>query len=142
LIFNPLRRIKNQKSKILKMKKYFIAVIILTLIMSINFSFAYMGGGMMSDFGNRNYSMMTWDGMGGGLGILTMILAVIFWVIFWAIVIVAIIALVKWLYMKFFRGELWILGKREMPEDILKLRYAKGDISKEQYEVMRKEIMK
>lgn len=126
----------------MKLQKLYFFVPVILAILSFNIAFAYMGGGMMDNFGNRNYSMMTWGGIGGGWGILTMILAVIFWVIFWAIVIVATIALVRWLYMKFFRGELWILGKREMPEDILKLRYAKGEISKEQYEAMKKEVAK
>ena len=102
----------------------------------------YFGGrGMMSGFGwDGGYGMMNWSGSGSGWGILVMILAIALWVIFWAVVIVATVALVRWLYMKVFKAELWIFGKKETPEDVLKMRFAKGDISKEQYEAIKKEI--
>ena len=97
-------------------------------------------GGMMG-----GYNMMDWSGMGFG-GVLTMIFAIALWVVFWAVTIVAIVALVRWIYMKVFKGELLILSKKEMgkenAEEVLKLRYAKGDISKEEYEEMRKEIVR
>lgn len=97
-------------------------------------------GGMMG-----GYNMMDWSGMGFG-GVLTMIFAIALWVVFWAVTIVAIVALVRWIYMKVFKGELLILSKKEIGEDnaeeVLKMRYAKGEINKEEYEEMRKEIYK
>lgn len=141
------------------MKKYLLLFFIVTsLVLSVNFAFAIgdnwsedclriMGyqnsGGMMRGFyGSGPYGMMNWSG-GEGLGfwgVVSMILAIALWVIFWAIVIVAIIALVRWIYLKMFKGELWIFGKKETAEEILKMRYAKGEISKEEYESMKKEI--
>lgn len=135
------------------MKKYLmLSSVAVALILSFNVAFAIgddlrescfklMGGtspyGMMG-----NYNMMTWSGMGGGWGILGLIFAIALWVAFWAIVIVAVVALVRWLYMRIFKGELWLFGRKETSEEILKLRYAKGEITKEQYEAMRKEIAK
>lgn len=135
------------------MKKYlsaFFISAISVLTLSLNFAFAaiddtcanYMrSGGMMDGYGWGGHGIMSWSSI-GGWGIAVMIFAIALWVIFWAIVIVAVVALVRWLYMKIFKGELWIFGKKETPEDVLKMRYAKGDISKEQYEIMNKEITK
>lgn len=134
------------------MKKYLSAFFVSTvsvLTLSLNFASAAIdetcidfmrNRGMMGNYGWGGYGMMNWDGSGGGWGILTMIFAIALWVIFWAIVIVATVALVRWLYIKIFKSELMIFGKKETPEDILKMRYARGDISKEQYENMKKEI--
>lgn len=129
------------------------------LILSFNFTFAigdnwqencaqmmkegWSDYGMMDGIGRfSGNNMMDWGGMGGGWGIITMILAIVFWVIIWAVIIVILIALVRWLYLRIFKGELWILGKKETAEEILKLRYAKGEITKEQYESMKKEVAK
>lgn len=146
------------------MKKYLLVFSIMAAIaLSFNFAFAIGDdwredclnmmsdqssyGGMMRGFGMMDdqgpYNMMNWGGEGMGFwGVVSMILAIILWVIFWSIVIVAIIALVRWIYLRVFRGELWIFGKKETAEDILKMRYAKGEINKEQYESMKKEISK
>lgn len=131
---------------------FFIAI---SLVLSFNVAFAIGDDlqercwSMMSDNGSGSwpvgYGMMNWSGMGFG-GILAMIFAIALWVVFWAVMIVAIVALVRWLYMRIFKGELWILSKKEMgkesAEDILKTRYAKGEIAKEEYEEMKKEIGK
>lgn len=135
------------------MKKIFLISSFLSLVLSINFAFAIgddlrescfklMGGTNAPYSMMGNYNMMTWSGMGGGWGIIGLIFAIALWVAFWAIVIVAIVALVRWLYMRIFKGELWIFGRKETPEEILKLRYAKGEITKEQYESMKREISK
>lgn len=73
-----------------------------------------------------------WDGFGGmgwgwvGLGIVHMLL-------FWVLVILGIVTLVKWL----------AAGPRtseQRPIDILKARYARGEITREQFEQMRREL--
>jgi len=56
-------------------------------------------------------------------------------ILFWLLVIVGIVALVK-----------WIIGQRPAPPqgdaalDILKKRYAEGEISREDFECMKKDL--
>jgi putative membrane protein len=76
---------------------------------------------------------MMWDGFGGmgwgwiGLGMVHMLL-------FWVLVILGIVVLTRWL-----AG-----GPRDkvLPRatDILKARYAKGEITREQFEQMKRDI--
>ena len=76
---------------------------------------------------------MMWDGFGGmgwgwiGLGMVHMLL-------FWVLVILGIVVLTRWL-----AG-----GPRDgvLPSaiDILKARYAKGEITREQFEQMKRDI--
>jgi putative membrane protein len=54
----------------------------------------------------------------------------IFMLLFWAIIIFIVVALVKK------RGS----GENETAEDILKKRYARGEISKEEFERLKKDI--
>jgi putative membrane protein len=54
-----------------------------------------------------------------------------FRVIFWVVAIVCIIYLVRYFRMK---------GYHETPLDILKKRYARGTITKEEYERMKEEL--
>lgn len=73
---------------------------------------------------------MNWDmyfGYGWGMGF-----GLIFMVVFWILVILGLIAIVK-----------YIKGKEHEPEsalEILKKRYAKGEISKEEFEEKKKDI--
>jgi len=77
---------------------------------------------------------MMWNGFEGmgwgwiGLGLLHMVL-------FWGVVIFALAALVKWL----FGGAGSPLG-RGSAMDILKARYAKGDLTREEFERMKREL--
>lgn len=74
---------------------------------------------------------MMWSGMEGmgwgwlGLGMVHM-------VVFWALVILAFIALFKWLG----------LGSTDGPSaiEILKARYAKGELTREQFEQIKREL--
>lgn len=76
---------------------------------------------------------MMWSGLEGmgwgwiGLGIVHMVL-------FWALVILVLIALVKWLV----PGAPPLSEQR--PIDILKARYAKGELTREQFEQMKREL--
>ncbi len=56
----------------------------------------------------------------------------IFMILFWILLIVIVIFLVK-------KG-LSDSGGRETPEEILKKRYARGEISKDEYDRMKKDI--
>lgn len=69
--------------------------------------------------------MMHWFGnygMGGGGGVLM--------ILFWGVILFAVIALLKK------SGS----GEKETAEDILKTRYARGELSKEEFERMKKDI--
>jgi putative membrane protein len=79
--------------------------------------------------------MMQWGnwgnyGWGMGSGWILMIL-------FWALVILGIVYVVQAISRRAVRS-----GPEETPLDILKKRYAKGEISKEEFERMRDDIMK
>ena len=69
---------------------------------------------------------------GGWLGWLGPILMVVFW----AAVIVGIVFLIRWLILRSSLPE-----KHESALDILKRRYAGGEISREEYEQMKKDLL-
>lgn len=74
---------------------------------------------------------MHWDygwGMGFGFGWIAMI-------IFWALLILGIVYLVKMI-----AGSSKKEGKEETAIDILKMRYAKGEISKEEFEKIKDDL--
>jgi putative membrane protein len=56
----------------------------------------------------------------------------IFMILFWVLLIVIVIFLMK--------KSLWDTGRQETAEDILKKRYARGEISKEEFERMKKDL--
>ncbi len=60
----------------------------------------------------------------------------LFMVIFWILVIIGIVFLIK-LVLPGTKGE----GKTETALDILKKRYAKGEINKEEYEEKKKDLL-
>lgn len=73
--------------------------------------------------------MMGYDMMGaGGWG---WIIGLLFWLLVFALLVLAVI----WLY-KNLSG----VGGRPSSQEILKQRYAKGEISKKQYEEMKKDL--
>ena len=75
---------------------------------------------------------MMWDGFGAmgwgwiGLGMVHMLL-------FWVLVILGIVVLARWLA----SGS---PEDRQRPLDILKARYARGEITKEQFDDMKRDI--
>ena len=69
---------------------------------------------------------MMWDGYGMGFGGLWMVL-------WWALVAVGLVALVRW----FATGR---PGRSMRPIDILKARYARGEIGREEYERLKREL--
>jgi putative membrane protein len=76
--------------------------------------------------------MMSGWGMGYGFfGWLMMFL-------FWILIIAAVVLGVRWFIND---GKLKGLPREEAPLDILKKRYASGEIDKEQFETMKQELM-
>jgi len=76
--------------------------------------------------------MMHWGSYGWGMG-----LGWIYMIVFWAVLITAVVYLVKFVETKS-GSEVW----HEVPLDALKLRYAKGEITKEEFERMKDDIRK
>ena len=79
-----------------------------------------MGPGMMGGWG------MGWFG-------------IIFMLIFWVMVIVGLVSLIKWLIQTASRDKSEASGGRVL--DILKERYARGEIDKRKYKEMRKDLL-
>jgi len=84
------------------------------------------GPGMMD--GNSGFGMMNSFGFGG---IIPVILTILFWV--------AIIALAVWLISSLV-SRANSQPPAELPLDILKKRYARGEITKEQFDEMRRDL--
>lgn len=83
---------------------------------------------MMGNWGGN------WGTSGVGFSIFS-IIGPIFMLTFWVLVIVGIVVLIRWLINQSKSG---VSGK--MPLEILKERYAKGEISREEFERMSREI--
>lgn len=95
-----------------------------------------MMGGVTNDVSKINTTGW-WNGMGTmmGTGLASFVwLGILFSILFWVLIIAAIVALIKWIF-----G----LGKSNGNSsmlNILKERYAKGEISKEEFEQKSREI--
>lgn len=61
----------------------------------------------------------------------------IFMILFWGLVIFGVVALAKWI---FSTGDSVAGGGAHPPLDILKERYARGEINRDQYEQMRRDL--
>ncbi len=75
--------------------------------------------------------MGDWGGWGWGPGF-----GWIFMILFWAMIILGIVALAKWLLSAGSPGS----SASQQPLDILKQRYARGEITRDQYEQMRRDL--
>ena len=80
-----------------------------------------MHGWMMGDWGSWGYGMF---------GMVLMLL-------FWALIIVGIVLVVRWL---FNRGGRESPGTDDSALEILEKRYARGEIDKETFDAMRKDL--
>lgn len=78
-----------------------------------------------------------WDGWGGGWSPFFWIMPLVM-IVFWVLVIVGIVFLVRWLIESSRPGGA-APGQGAM--DILKQRYAKGEITKEQFDQMKKDLL-
>lgn len=80
--------------------------------------------------------MMGWGGYGGyGMGIF----GGLFMLLFWGLIIVGLVLVVRWLWD---RGRPATSGQSgEAPLDILKRRYARGEITKEEFDRMKQDLV-
>jgi len=103
------------------------------------FNFMPMMGGWSSPTGlnkNNNNSMM-WGYGNNPMGLGSGLFGGIFMLIFWILIIAGIVALVRWLMVSQSHGT---HSQSKIPSDILKERYAKGEISKEEFDKMKKDL--
>jgi putative membrane protein len=110
-------------------------VLVLVLLMSgagmMGFGGYGMGPGMMGGFGMHGFG----NQFGFGFNPLGWILSFVFW----ALIIAGIVLLVVWLARNVGRTTFGTpVG--ESPLDILRARYAKGELTKQQYEEMRRDL--
>lgn len=79
--------------------------------------------------------MMGWGGYGGfGMGFFGWI----FMLLFWGLIIVGLVLLVRWLWDQGRPGT--SAGAGDAPLEILKRRYARGEVSKEEFDRMKKDL--
>ncbi len=96
---------------------------------------AGVGPGMMGGYGGMGGMMGGFGAQGFGYNPLAAILSLVFW----ALIIVGIVLLVVWLVRN--AGRTGLSGQASDPAlDILRARYAKGEITKEQFEEMRRTL--
>lgn len=81
--------------------------------------------------------MMGWGGY-GGYGIGMGIVGGLFMLLFWGLIIIGLVLLVRWLWNQPRHGT--SSGGIEAPLDILKRRYARGEITKEEYDRMKQDL--
>ena len=86
--------------------------------------------GLLAQWGWRDYGMgpgMMWGWWGMGW---------IFMIIFWGFIVLGLIFFIRWLI-----GMTKTTRVEESPLDILKKRYARGEINKEEFEQKKKDVM-
>ena len=104
------------------------------VILAVVLLFSLVGGGMMGFGGMWPGMMGGYYGPGYGLwgGVLMML--------FWVLIIGGIVLLVAWLARQGGPTPLAGPGQESTALEILKRRYARGDITKEQFEQMRHDL--
>ena len=78
--------------------------------------------------------MGDWGGWGWGMGF-----GWIFMMLFWVLIVLGVVVLAKWLFSAGGSGGR-SGGSGKSALDILKERYARGEINREQYEQMRRDL--
>lgn len=110
------------------MKKLFSGMLAVLMFGSDAIAQGYGGWGM-------GPGMMGW-GMGYGMGWLWMIIMIVFWIA----VIIGIFLLIRWLILST-KTTSSHRSQEESALDILKKRYARGEIDKEEFEQRKKDLL-
>ena len=110
------------------MKKLFIAsLVVLPFASSIGYA---------EESWERSFHW-SWGPWGYGIGTFFFIIPILLMIAFWIAVVIGIIYFVKWIIATGKRHE---TNAEETALDILKKRYARGEISKEEFERMKQDI--
>lgn len=88
--------------------------------------------------GYRNWHMGRWMMGDWGMGWFGMI----FMLFFWVLIIVGIVFLIRWLVQNTGSRSRSNVGTGSQATEILKERYAKGEITRDEFEFMKKEILR
>jgi putative membrane protein len=107
-----------------------LAVLVVVVLMVSGLTGGMMGPGMMGRYGTGLVGAGGW-GLAMGLGWLAMLA-------FWGALVAGVVLLVRWLGGTTGPGE--ARGGGESATDVLKRRYAAGELSREQYEEMRRTL--
>lgn len=113
---------------------------ILGVILVVVLVVLLLGGAGMMGFGMGGYG--GYGGMMGGYGAQGFgfnPIGMIFSLVFWALIIGGVVLLVVWLARNAGRTALGTSGS-ESPLEILKARYAKGEITKEQFDAIKRDL--
>lgn len=118
--------------------KYFNYRIFLGLLTIWGLSNILMSPAFAQTGGYQNWHMGRWMMGGWGMGGFGMI----FMLLFWVLIIAGIVFLIRWLFEKTGSRSSTGVGTGSEAMDILKERYAKGEITLEEFEAMKKEIFR
>ena len=110
------------------------ALIVGSIAIFILFIVPPIVGAIVGGFGGRSWGMMG-PGMMGGFGLWW--LMPIFMLIFWGLIIWAIVALIRGLTSP---GRSSATGQPDSALELLKRRYAQGEISKQEFEEKKKDL--
>ena len=119
---------KNNNAVIAIVVIVVLAVLLLGGVGMMGFGYGMMGPGMMGGYGMMGY--------GGSNGLGYNPIGSILSLVFWALIVVGLVLLVIWLV----RSTGQATASSESVLDILKARYAKGEITKEQFDQMKRDV--
>ncbi len=109
----------------------FVAIVVLLLfLLPLLWGSAMMGGGMMGPGRMGDWGMGWWGAARSPWGALLSL-------VFWLLIIVGLGLVVGWALRQAFPST---PGGGRQPLDILKERYARGELTREQYEQMRRDL--
>jgi putative membrane protein len=116
-----------------KLSKLGLSVLLMSLLVASSWELASAQWGGYRDWHMGQQGMMGGWGFGGWFGSIFMLL-------FWVLVIIGLIFLIKWLVQTTRKGPgAFHEGSRAL--DILKERYARGEINKEEFEEKKRDLM-
>ena len=96
----------------------------------------YLSPAMAQSSRYNDWHMGRWM-MGGGMGWFGMI----FMLVFWGLIIAGVVLLIKWLVQNTGSNRSSVAATDSKAMDILKQRYARGEIARDEFESMKKDLL-